>query len=113
MPEFEHDCGRGCACNNCGGCIRAGSRCKIFPLQSLSAAEITEALKPSEERVGADEIVTINVSDLNLAQVGALVSSLLRDPIAIPAERALEPVSIRLKDASLARVVEELGLLTR
>ena len=64
MPGFnEHNCGRGCACNKCSGCIRAGNRCKIFPAQP-SLAELAEVAEPVDDPLGPEELVTINVSDL-------------------------------------------------
>ena len=113
MPGFnDHNCGRGCSCLKCAGCIRAGSRCKIFPARP-SLAELAEVVEPVEDPLGPEELVTINVSDLTLAEVAALISSVLRDPLAIPAEMALEPISMRMEDAPLSEVVEALGLLTR
>ncbi len=63
------------------------------------------------ERFGPDELVTINVTDLALAEVAALVSTVLRDPMAIPAEKALQPITLNLKDVPLTTVVEQLGLM--
>ena len=113
MPGFGggHDCGGGCACIKCRGCIRAGERCKIFPIRGT--LELAETMEPLEERFGPEELVTINVSDLTLAEVAAMLSGMLRDPVAIPAEMALEPVSMHMEDARLSEVVEALGLLTR
>ena len=114
MPGFGggHDCGGGCACIKCAGCIRAGGRCKIFPIRG-TLQQVAEEMEPLEERFGPEELVTINVSDLTLAEVAAMLSGMLRDPLAIPAEMALEPVSMRMEEAPLSEVLEALGLLTR
>ncbi len=112
MPEFQPDCGRGCACNNSGGCIRAGGRCKIYPLPRLFGPALVDALAPLDDKVGVDETVTVNISDLTLAEAGALVSAVLSDPIAIPADRAMQPVSLKMEGQPLSTVVQRLGLLT-
>lgn len=117
MSDFDHDCGSGCACNNCGGCIRAGTRCKIFPKPRAGfegdQAGVAKALRPLTRRLGMDELVTINVTALTLAEAGLLVSTMLSDPIAVPADKALKPVRIRMRDVPLSQVVDKLGLIVR
>jgi hypothetical protein len=106
-----HDCGGGCACDNCGGCIRyGGNRCKIFP-RPAGASLAPEELEPLATKLAMDDQVTISVTDMTLAEVGLFVSSVLGDPVAVPAGDALRRTSIKLEDVPLSTVVERVGLV--
>ena len=104
MPVV-HNCGGGCSCSNCGGCIRSGTTCHIF------STAVAERVEPGA-RLKMDDTVTISVSELSLAEVGAFVGSVVSEPLAIPADaRALAPTTLRLADVTLSTVIEQLGLV--
>jgi hypothetical protein len=72
---------------------------------------VAERVEPGA-RLKMDDTVTISVSELSLAEVGAFVGSVVSEPLAIPADaRALAPTTLRLADVTLSTVIEQLGLV--
>jgi hypothetical protein len=110
----DANCGGGCSCENCGGCVRGKFGCIIFPSPSKGpggAPNLLAALNPPEKKLALSEVVTLSVSDLTLVDVALFMGSILRDPIAIPADKAYTKVKLKATNKSLLEIVEKLGLL--
>lgn len=109
MPE--RDCGAGCGCDGCAGCIRWGSRCIIIKRARVAGfAAQFEAIKGRKLR--ATEVVTVNLTDMTLVDAAHLISKVVSDPIAVPVDKLHKTVKLKLKDKPLSQVIEKLGLVS-
>ena len=109
MPE--RDCGAGCGCDGCSGCIRWGSRCIIIKRAAVAGLTAQfDAIKGKKLR--ASEQVTINLTDMELVDAAHLISRILSDPIAVPVDKLHKTVKLKVKDKPLSQVVEKLGLVS-
>jgi len=106
-----HDCGGGCSCSDCSGCIRWGTRCIIFQKRQTSTTFAQVAKEKLGQTLGLDEAVTINLKKMRLVDVGARLSGILGEPIAVPVHKALTQVTCRFENKPLSEIVTELGFL--
>lgn len=110
MPE-TFDCGGGCGCVDCTGCVRFGKRCIIVDRRQTSASFAKMAREKLGEKLGLHEVVTINLKKMRLVDVGVRLSEILGEPIAVPAHKALAQVNCRFENKPLAEIVEALGFV--
>jgi len=108
MP-IRFNCGRGCSCTGCGGCIRSGNTCHIFP--ATSSPEALAEVRPIDNKYGLDQVVTAHLDEMSLADAAYFLSTLVDEDLAVPAHLTHQPVTLEAEDVTLATLVENLGLL--
>lgn len=114
MPR-TFNCGRGCTCTGCGGCIRSGSTCHIFPATNGGAnlVDVRAQVRPIDEKYDLEQVVTAHLGDLTLADAAYFLSTLVDQDLAVPADLAYDQVTLEAEDVSLGSLVDDLGLLRR
>lgn len=104
-------------------CSAGPARCKIvcdggcgcIYVHSADACtcECFDAAGPSDLKVGLGTLVSISVSGLSLGQVAARADRLLAREVMLPAARARQSVTLRMKRVRFSEVLRKLGLTTR
>jgi hypothetical protein len=93
-------------CNGACGCIYVHSA-------DACTCECFDDAGPSGATFGLATVVSISVAGLSLGQVAARADRLLAREVMVPAARARQPVTLKMKRVRFSAVLKKLGLTTR